>query len=90
LKKVTYDLVIQHAKIQQLERRGKRIVEGLFDEFIEDPEKLIPEDAWRSLVQSDPVNRKVCDYIAGMTDNYAERIYRRLFIPGFGSSRDDL
>ena len=39
---------------------------------------------------NDSVERRVCDYIAGMTDSYAEKIYGRLFVPGQGSSHDEL
>jgi dGTPase len=34
--------------------------------------------------------RVVCDYIAGMTDNYANRMYERLLEPGKGSVFDRL
>jgi dGTPase len=40
--------------------------------------------------QSDSEERRVCDYIAGMTDSFAAKIYHRLFTPGIGSSRDEL
>lgn len=90
LKKLTYDLVIQKAEIQHMERRGQRIVDQLFDVIMEGPEKLIPLDTWKSYDEGDSIERRVCDYIAGMTDRYAEKIYRRLFIPGQGSSHDEL
>ena len=32
--------------------------------------------------------RLVCEFLAGMTDGYAARTFRRLFEPGFGSIRD--
>ena len=32
--------------------------------------------------------RKLCDYIAGMTDRFALRTYRRLFDPFAGSIAD--
>jgi dGTPase len=34
--------------------------------------------------------RAICDYIAGMTNPFAEKYHRRLFEPGFGSSTDEL
>jgi dGTPase len=40
--------------------------------------------------ESKQVARAICDYIAGMTDPYAEKYHRRLFEPGFGSSTDEL
>ncbi len=90
LKKLTYNLVIQRAEIQQLERRGRRIVDSLFDEIMKAPKGLVPTGTWESFNSEDAVSRRVCDYIAGMTDSYAEKIYRRLFIPGEGSSHDEL
>ena len=32
--------------------------------------------------------RIICDYLAGMTDGFASRIYKRLFDPDFGSIVD--
>ncbi|TXN17295.1 dNTP triphosphohydrolase [Methylobacterium sp. WL122] len=36
------------------------------------------------------VARAICDFIAGMTNPYAEKYHRRLFEPGYGSSTDEL
>ena len=90
LKALTYKLVIQRAAVKQLERRGRRVVEALYDELASDPEKLIPYSAWSILDDQDTQARRVCDYIASMTDGFAEKIYHRLFTPGVGSSRDEL
>lgn len=90
LKRLTYDFVISKPEVQQLEKRGQRIVAQLFDEFMAYPEAVIPKESWNSLGTADSTHRKVCDYIAGMTDSFAEKIYRRLFIPGFGSSSDEI
>ncbi|MFV9691888.1 MAG: hypothetical protein ACNY01_13120 [Desulfobacteria bacterium] len=49
---------------------------------------MIPN--WNEMDQIDTNERRVCDYIAGMTDSFAEKIYHRLFTPGIGSSRDEL
>ena len=90
LKDLTYKLVVGRAAVQQIEHRGVRIVDQLFCELIKDPPKLIPASNWNSYRADDHNARKVCDYIAGMTDSYAEKIYERLFIPGVGSSHDEL
>lgn len=93
LKRLAYDLVIERAEIQQLEARGQRVVGCLFKEFVRAPEKLIPRTTWdyyEKYAADDGNDRRVCDYIAGMTDLYANRIYHRLFTPGEGSSRDEL
>ena len=90
LKEATFQLVVGRAEVQQLERRGRRIVERLFDELIQAPEELIPRATWKIYDDDDKEERRVCDYIAGMTDNYAQRIYERLFVPGRGSSHEEL
>jgi dGTPase len=90
LKKLTFQLVIQRPEVRQLERRGQRLVEGLFGDFIANPTAFIPAETWASLDRNDSEKRRVCDYIAGMTDRFAEKIYQRFNAPGFGSSRDEL
>lgn len=90
LKGLAYELVIRKAKVQQLERRGQMVVAQLFDTLLSDPEKLIPQSSWQDGCTESSKERRVCDYIAGMTDSYAERLYKRLFTPGFGSSGDEL
>jgi dGTPase len=90
LKDLTLELVVQRAEVQQLEVRGMMIVKRIFEALVNDPERLVPKAAWEWLSDADPTKRRVCDYVAGMTDPFAERIYGRLFIPGKGSSRDEL
>ena len=47
---------------------------------------------WRNLetVERETVARAICDFIAAMTNPYAEKYHRRLFEPGFGNSTDEL
>lgn len=90
LKGLAYELVIRKAKVQQLERRGQMVVARLFDTLLSDPESLIPQSSWQDGCTESSTERRVCDYVAGMTDSYAERLYKRLFNPGFGSSGDEL
>ncbi len=90
LKGLAYELVIRKAKVQQLERRGQMVVARLYDTLLSDPESLIPQSSWQDGCTESSKERRVCDYVAGMTDSYAERLYKRLFNPGFGSSGDEL
>ena len=74
--------------VQSLEAKGRMMVEKLFDVMTNEPKKLLPED-WRIELDGcncdDDVARLVCDYISGMTDAFAGKMYARLFIPGAGS-----
>jgi dGTPase len=90
LKELSYRLVIQKAQMQQLEQRGQRIVEKIFVAMKDDPHSLIPDWSWTDADETVCPMRRVTDYVAGMTDAYAEKVYRRLFIPGWGSSTDEL
>ena len=57
--------------------RAKRIVKSLFEWGLENPDQL-PDSA-----ETDPVSR-VTDYVAGMTDRFALRVYREIFMPHEG------
>jgi dGTPase len=82
LKSFVYRHVILHPSLQQLEFRGQTIVRSLFQAFSGEPERLLPfntQQRWRNLAAEGLADRAICDYIAGMTDEYAERMYQRLF-----------
>jgi len=87
-KDVTYKMVVDRPAVQMLERKGQRIISSLFDEYMNAPESLIP--GWNAFESDVCAKRRVCDYIANMTDAYAEKIYHRMFTPGIGSSRDEM
>jgi len=87
LKQSVYECVIHGPAVQSLEYRGGLIVKNLFDAFHTSPE-LLPGKPGHLLAETthEPERiRILTDYIAGMTDDYAERIYNRLFLPGSGS-----
>ena len=55
------------------------LVRRMFAYFVEHPHRL-PEE-YRAICELEGAARAACDYIAGMTDNYALEIYHALFIP---------
>ncbi len=59
-------------------RAAEQVVEELFSAFMADPAAL-PEE-WRGADRGDPerLARRICDYIAGMTDRYAVNEHRRV------------
>jgi len=95
-KKLSQDLVFDHPQLHQLDRKGKVILEGLFAAFSEsylseNGFRLLPESFDRiiRLKQSPRARARIlCDYIAGMTDGFAIRTYKRLYDPDFGSILD--
>ena len=61
------------------ESKAKDMLKRLFEYYIAHPEAL-PED-FQPQLSFDGMERTVCDYIAGMTDNYAVEKFREIFIP---------
>ena len=55
------------------------LVSRMFDYYIHNPGQL--PDEFAAIREAEGAPRAVCDYIAGMTDNYALEIYHTLFIP---------
>jgi len=95
-KRLSQDLVFDHSQLHQLERKGRVILEGIFHAFSKcylgnDDTRLLPESFDR-IIRLRPDSRTraraLCDYIAGMTDGFAIRTYKRLFDPDFGSILD--
>lgn len=71
--------VYWHSRVQRMAAKGARIVKALFAEFCRSPQ-LLPERYSRRIGNDRP-ERTVCDYLAGMTDRYAQDEYLRLFQP---------
>ena len=61
------------------ESKAKDMLQRMFEYYITHPEAL-PEDFHPQLT-FEGLERTVCDYIAGMTDNYAVDKYTEIFIP---------
>ena len=91
-KDFVYQFVIKQTSIQQLEYRGQQIVMELFEALASDPERLLPKSTvirWQQAKENNQnQHRVIADYVAGMTDEYATRLYQTLFLPigqtGFG------
>jgi dGTPase len=71
--------VYNHSRVQRMAVKGGRIIRQLFDEFGRAP-RLLPERYSRRIDGQRP-ERVVCDYVAGMTDRYAQDEFVRLFQP---------
>ena len=78
LKRFLRTNLYHHYQVNRMTSKARRIVTDLFDIFISGPE-LLPLDYQIAGDDRTPQARKVADYIAGMTDRYAMREYRRLF-----------
>lgn len=77
LKAFLYANLYRHPQVMEVRARADRVVEELFDRYMED-DSALPE-AWRGVADLAAKARHVADYLAGMTDTYAIKEHRRLF-----------
>jgi dGTPase len=88
INKVAMSEVVGRQAVQTLEYRGRVLVEGIFKAMSNFPDRLLPKDYFEKYdlakIKKDKM-RVICDYVAGMTDSYATRIYERLYIPRTGN-----
>lgn len=61
------------------ERKVRGMIKKLFRYYSERPDELPNE--YREIAYNEGIESAVCDYIAGMTDRYALRVYSQLFLP---------
>lgn len=61
------------------EKKAEALIKSLYRYFAENPKEL--PASYREIAKTDGAERAACDYIAGMSDGYALRVYRELFIP---------
>lgn len=78
LKRFLRTNLYQHYQVNRMTSKARRIVTDLFQIFLAGPQ-LLPPDYQVASGDVAEQARKVADYIAGMTDRYAMREYRRLF-----------
>lgn len=62
------------------EVKAERMIGMLYEEFMEH-EEWLPEEYRMFIEQGEPKETVICDYIAGMTDNYAIDTAKKIFIP---------
>lgn len=71
--------VYRHYRVMRMAAKGQRFLRQLFQEYCRSIEQLPLRYARRARAGSP--ERTVCDYIAGMTDRYAQDEFLRLFQP---------
>jgi dGTPase len=79
LKRFLYERLYRHPRVMRMQLKAERIITELFDAYREEPAQL-PREVQRRL-HTHPLERVICDYIAGMTDRYAQQEYSKLFDP---------
>lgn len=80
LRAFLFDNMYRHHRVNLMTAKARRVVRDLFRFYREEPQTLPAE--WSRQIRdpkSPEAARVIADYIAGMTDRYALREYRRIF-----------
>ena len=81
LREFMYQHVYLNSAAKEDDGKVRRLIELLYRHFKEHPAQL-PEDLRRINQRRDePIERAVVDYIAGMTDRYAIKVFNDLYVP---------
>ena len=69
------DRMYNHEKVRNMSKNAGRTISALYDLLIEDKDLIYSK---LKIKKDDKISkpRRVCDFIAGMTDNYAQSIYQ--------------
>lgn len=70
------------------EIKAAALIQKLFDYYTEVPERLPP--LYREIALCDGLEAAACDFIAGMTDRYAVRVFNDIFVPKAWSRQDEM
>ena len=77
LKNYLHENLYRHYKVRLMAVKAERILTELFALYVSD-HTLLPSKL-RVHLEGDSPERLICDYLAGMTDRYAIREYRKMF-----------
>jgi len=79
LKKFLFKRLYRHSKVERMRVKAERFLTLLFENYIENP-TLLPERHQLRFAKNG-TERVICDYIASMTDRYAQDEYKKLYEP---------
>ena len=79
LRQFMFEAVYHNPLAKGEESKAQDMIARLFEFYQKNPDDLPPD--YQDIRAREGVDRAVCDYIAGMTDNYAVAKYSEAFIP---------
>jgi dGTPase len=71
--------VYRHHRVVRMDAKSRRVLTDVLSAYLDEPRLLPPRFAER--IDEQGPHRVICDYVAGMTDRFCQREYRRLFEP---------
>lgn len=79
LKGFLYQYLYRHPRVFRMQMKAEQILGRLFGAYTDKPE-ILPYEIQQQAKEGN-FHRVICDYMAGMTDRFAIREYRKLFDP---------
>ncbi|MBN1808488.1 MAG: deoxyguanosinetriphosphate triphosphohydrolase [Planctomycetes bacterium] len=79
-----FEKMYKHYRVNRMMRKSKRFLKELFQAYVDEPE-ILPEAHRLRAEGGEGLHRVAADYIAGMTDRFAQDEYRRVFFPHEGT-----
>ena len=79
LKKFLHQNLYNHRRVKRMEFKSEIYLTALFNAYLADF-MLLPVSVQKES-SDDAMERRICDYISGMTDRYAISEYKKLFSP---------
>ncbi|MBD3267952.1 deoxyguanosinetriphosphate triphosphohydrolase [bacterium] len=77
VKQFLWQNLYRHPEVLRSMSRSQRILQGLFEHYIANPEQLPP--SYLNRMDAETLERVVADYLSGMTDRFAEQDFRQLY-----------
>lgn len=74
-----FDALYRNPIAKSEESKVTGLLSRMFEYFVQHPDSI--PDEFRMICETEGAERAACDYIAGMTDNFALDVYHDLFIP---------
>lgn len=74
-----FDAVYTNPIAKSQEKKAEALVAALYQFFLETPGAMPVE--YQEIALRDGLDRAVCDYISGMSDRYAIKLYNDFFVP---------
>ncbi len=81
LRKFMFENVYRNPLAKSEEEKAIKLVQNLYEYYSEHFEKLPERELQRAVLRGDGKEQIICDYIAGMTDNYAVKKFQEIFVP---------
>ncbi len=75
LRQFMFDHVYIESAAKEEEKKATQIIEALYNHYLTHPQQI------KDYEESEDLHRTVCDYIAGMSDSFAIKTYKDLYVP---------